>query len=108
MVAGTLQQLEFRGSPDRGPTVVHAELGVDVLGVSPHSVERHHKLAGDVRTVQVGSQQSKHVKLAFAQWLDQVLSAGPAVLGLVKGCQESMDITRGDPLLRPPLSAARP
>ena len=98
-VAGPRQQVELLGPADRSPTVVHTELGVDVLGVSPHGVQGHDELAGDVRAVQVASEQPKHVQLAFAQWLDQALLDGRAALGLVNGCQESTDIARGDPLL---------
>ena len=40
------------------------------------------ELAGDVRAVQVGSEQPEHVELAFAQRLDQALVAtGVAPLG---------------------------
>ena len=94
------RQVELPGPADRRPTVVHAELGVDVLGVGPHGVQRHHELAGDVRAVQVGSEQPEHVELAFAQRLDQALTGGRAVLGLANGGQESADVARGDPAFR--------
>src|SRR5579859_6114103 len=74
-VAGA-RQVEFPGAADRCPAVVHAELGVDVLGVSPYGVQRHDKLASDVRAAQVGSEQPKHLQLTCAQWLDQALSDG--------------------------------
>ena len=41
-------------------------------------VQRHHELAGDVRAVEVGSEQPEHVQLAFAQRLDQALGAPAA------------------------------
>src|ERR1035437_6986769 len=72
-VAGPRQQVELLGPADRCPAVVHAELGVDVPGVSPHGAEGHDELTGDVRAVQVASQKPKDVQLAFAQWLDQAL-----------------------------------
>ena len=67
----TRQQVELLGPADRRPTVVHAELGVDVLGVRAHGVQRHHELAGDLRTAEVGGEQPEHVELAVAQRLDQ-------------------------------------
>ena len=70
------QQVELLGPADRCPAVVHAELGVDVLGVRAHGVQRHHELAGDVRAVQVGAEQPEHVQLALAQRLDQALPIG--------------------------------
>src|SRR6185437_13347133 len=97
---GGARQVEFPGAADRGPAVVHTELGVDVLSVSPNGVQRHDELASDFRAAQVRSEQPKHVQLALAQWLDQALGDGRAVLGLVNGGQEPTDITQGDPLLR--------
>ena len=94
------RQAEFRGSADRGPAVVHAELGVDVLSVRPDGVQRHDELASDLRAAQVGSEQPEHVQFAFAQRLDQSLTGGRAVLGLVNGGQETADIGPGDPLFR--------
>src|SRR5260370_29174306 len=81
-VAG-VRQVEFPGPADRCPAVVHTELGVDVLGVSPNGVQGHGELASDLRAAQVGSEQPEHVQFAFAQWLDQALTGGPAGLGLV-------------------------
>ena len=72
-VAGSRQQVEFRGPADRCPAAGHGELGVDVLGVRPHGVQGHHELAGDGRAVQLGSEQPEHVELAFAQRVDQGL-----------------------------------
>src|SRR5579859_6894870 len=91
------REVEFPGPADRCPAVVHTELGVDVLGVRPHSVQRHYELASDLRTAQVGSEQPEHVQLAFAQWLGQALTGGGAVPGLVNGCQEPTHIARGCP-----------
>jgi hypothetical protein len=54
-----------RPGADRRPTIVYPELGLDILGVSPYGVQRHHKLPGDIRTVQVGTEQSKYVELTF-------------------------------------------
>jgi Major Facilitator Superfamily len=98
-VAGS-RQVEFPGPADRCPAVVHTELGVDVLGVSPNGVQRHYELASDGRAAQVSPEQPKHVQLAFAQRLDQALTDGRAVLGLANGGQEPTDIARGDPLFR--------
>jgi Major Facilitator Superfamily len=98
-VAGA-RQAEFPGAADRCPAVVHTELGVDVLGVSPNGVQRHDELASNFRAAQVGSEQPEHVQLAFAQWLDQALTGGHAVLGLVNGGQEPTDIVPGGPLFR--------
>src|SRR5260370_13087593 len=100
-VAG-VRQVEFPGPADRCPAVVHTELGVDVLGVSPKGVQGHGELASDLRAAQVGSEQPEHVQFAFAQWLDQALTGGRAVLGLVNGGQEPTDIVPGDPLFRDP------
>ena len=86
------RQVEFRGPADRGAAVGHRELGVDVLGVSPDGVQGHHELAGDGRTVQLGSEQPEHVELAFAQWLDQGLLDRAVLLGLGHGRQELTDI----------------
>jgi hypothetical protein len=49
------------GPAYRRPTIVHAELGVDVLGVSPHGVQGNDELASDVRAVEIASEQPKHV-----------------------------------------------
>src|SRR5688500_13237170 len=68
-----LEQLQLLGPVDRCPTVVHAELVVDVFGVGSQRIQRHHQFAGDVWATQVGSEQSQHVKLTLAQWLDQRL-----------------------------------
>ena len=48
---GIRTEVEFLGPAYRGPTIVHAELGIDVLGVSPHSVQRDDELASDVGPV---------------------------------------------------------
>src|SRR5437868_4889245 len=68
--AGARKELELLGPVDRRPTGVHAELAVDVLGVGMQRVQGHDELAGDRRTVQVGAEQSQHVELSTAQWLD--------------------------------------
>ena len=47
-----------------------------------------------------GSKQVQYLYFAFAEWLDQALTGGRAVLGLVNGGQELADIPRGDPLFR--------
>ena len=98
--AASAAEVELLGPADRCPTVVHAELGVDLLRVASHGVQGHHELAGDVRTVQVGSEQPEHVKLTFAERLDQDLFGGRAVLGVAEGGQQSPDIARGDPAFR--------
>ena len=68
--AGSRQQLELLRAFDRCPTVVHPELAVEVLGVGAHSVQGDGELAGDLGTVQIGSEQPQHVELAIAQRLD--------------------------------------
>jgi hypothetical protein len=76
---GSLEQIEFLSPADRCPTVVHPELGVNVFGVGTHGVQGHDEFAGNFRAVQVGSEQPKHFKLTFAQWLDQNLFDGRSV-----------------------------
>ena len=66
----------------------------------PHGVQGHRQFAGDVRAVQVGSEQPEHVELAFAQRLNQILLDGRAVVRLAGGCQQSTGIAPGDPMLR--------
>jgi hypothetical protein len=84
----------------RRPTIVYAELGIDVLGVSPHGVQGHNELASDVRTVQVASEQPKHVQLAFTQALDHGPLDGRRFLDLVNGRQQPTDVARRDPMSR--------
>ena len=71
MVAGALEQIELLGPADSCPTVVHPELGVNVIGVRPQGVQGHHELTGNLRATQVGSEQPQHVTFTFAQWLDE-------------------------------------
>src|SRR5208283_4458580 len=54
------RQVEFPGPADRGPAIVHTELGVDISGVRPYGAQRHDELASDLRAVQVGSEQPEH------------------------------------------------
>jgi hypothetical protein len=64
--AGLLQQIEFFGAADGSPAVVHPQLGVNILGVGPHGVQRHHELTGNFRAVQIGPQQPEHFQLTLA------------------------------------------
>ncbi len=96
-VAGS-RQVEFRGSAYRGPAVGHGEFGVDVLGVRPHGVQRHHELAGDGRAVQLGSEQPEHIQLTLAQRVDQGLPDRAVLPGLAHRGQEPADIVPGRPL----------
>src|SRR5947208_12564104 len=79
---------KFFGPPDRRATVVHTELAVDVPRVGPQGAQWHYQLAGDVRSIQVGPEQPKHVKLASAQGLYQDLCDRRSVLRLPKRWQE--------------------
>ena len=69
MCACALYQIEVLSPVHGRPTVVHPELVVNVFGVRPHGIEGHHESAGNVRAVQVSSEQPQHVALAFAQHL---------------------------------------
>ena len=63
-----------RARPPRATAVaaaVDAELGVDVLRVGAHGVERDEEPACDVRPVEVGGEQPEHLQLARAQRLDE-------------------------------------
>jgi hypothetical protein len=53
---GSLEQIELFGPVDRCPTAVHAKLVVDVFGMAPQGIQRHHELVGNVRAAQVGSE----------------------------------------------------
>src|SRR5207253_9085973 len=64
-VAGS-RQVELPGSADRCPAVVHTELGVDVLGVRPHGVQRHYELASDFRDRKSTRLNSSHVAISYA------------------------------------------
>ena len=87
------QQVELLGPADRRPPVVDAELGVDVLGVGPHGVERHEQLAGDLRAVQVGAEQPEDVELAGAQRVDHALLPRPASSSVPpKAVEEPADV----------------
>ena len=68
-VAAWLEQLQFLGPVDRCPTVVHAELVVNVFGVGSQGIQRHHQFASDVRATQVAAEQPQYVKLSLAQGL---------------------------------------
>src|SRR6266852_1254913 len=57
------EQLQLITLADRGPTVVHAELGVDVLLVGAHGVQGHHKLTGDLGAAEVSAEKAEHVQL---------------------------------------------
>lgn len=92
-------EVELLGPADRGPTVVHTELGVDVLGVRAHGVQRHHELAGDIRPIQLGFQQPKNVALALAQWVDQPLLDAPAAHRRAAGGEETAGVLTVDALL---------
>ena len=50
-VAGSLEQIEFLSAANRCPTVVHAELGVNVFGVGAEGVQGHDQLAGNFRSI---------------------------------------------------------
>jgi hypothetical protein len=56
VLAASRQKLELLGAPDGGTTVIHSELGVDALCVSPHRIQRDHELARDVWSVEVSSE----------------------------------------------------
>jgi hypothetical protein len=56
--------------------------------VSPYGVQGHYEPASDVRAVQVGSEQPKHVQLAFAQWLDQWAPEGVPILVITEPGEE--------------------
>ena len=73
MIEYLLQQIEFFSAADGRPTIVHPQLGVNVLGVGTHGVQRHHEFTGNFRAVQFGSEQPEHFQFTFAQRLDQVL-----------------------------------
>src|SRR5713226_2671782 len=75
----SLEQIEFLSPADRCPTVVHPELAVNVFGVGTHGVQGHHEFAGNFWAVQAGSEQPKHFKLTFREWLDQTLFDGRSV-----------------------------
>ncbi len=113
--ACSLQQIEFLSPSGCRTTVVHLKLVVNVIGVSTHRAQRHHESVGNFRAIQFGSEQLKHFKFTFAQWLDskcllcdsamrplceQVLVDRSAILSLAKCCQELTDIVRRDCVFR--------
>src|SRR5260370_27872421 len=67
---GSLEQIEFLSPADRCPPVGHPELAVNVFGVGTQGVEGHYEFVGNFRAVQVGSEQPKHFKLTFREWLE--------------------------------------
>src|ERR1035438_5038181 len=95
-LARSRKEIEFLGPPDRCPTVVHAELGVDALRVSPHGVDRHQQLARNVWTAQVGSKKPKHVQFTLAERLDQALLLRHPDRGSSTSRQELVDVGRND------------
>jgi hypothetical protein len=52
------QQAEVAATADGRAPAVHAELGVDVLGVCAQGVERDEESPGDLGTVELGCEQS--------------------------------------------------
>ena len=51
MIEYLLEQIEFFGAADGSPAIVHSQLGINVLGVGSHGVQRHHAFTGNFRTV---------------------------------------------------------
>ena len=76
-VAATRQEAEFFAAPNRCSAVVHTELGVDALGVSPDGAQPHDQLACDTGAIKVGSEKPKDIKLARAERLHQALDYRP-------------------------------
>ena len=101
------QEVELLGPGHRRSTVVHAELGVDALGVTPHRAQRHHELTGDLRSGQIGCKQPQHVKLTVAQRLDERLLVPGVVLGADSGRQKAANVVRGDSPVRGVLQQGR-
>src|SRR5690349_12116883 len=60
-------EVELMASAYGGSTIVHTELGVDVLCMSAHGRQRHVEMAGDGRAVQVRGQEAEHVSLPITQ-----------------------------------------
>ena len=52
------QQAELPASAHGRAPTVHAELGVDALGMSAQGVERHEQACGDLRAVELGGKQA--------------------------------------------------
>jgi hypothetical protein len=52
------QQAQLAPAPHGRTPTVHAELGVDVLGVSAQGVERHEQALGDLGAVELGGEQA--------------------------------------------------
>ncbi len=52
------QQTELAAAAHGRAPTVHAELGVDVLGVRAQGVERHEQALGDLGAVELGRQQA--------------------------------------------------
>src|SRR5437764_13372295 len=81
------EQLQLIALADGGPTVAHAELGVDVLLVGAHGVQGHDKFTGDFGTAQVSPEKAEHVQLAFAEWVEQGLLRRAVVVGRARDSQ---------------------
>ena len=62
-----LDQSERLGAPNGGGAIVDVELDEDVLGVSPHGVQRDVELTSDFGTGQLGSEQTNDAQLPFAE-----------------------------------------
>src|SRR5437899_10899839 len=92
------EQLQLVTLADGGPTVVHAELGVDVLLVGAHGVQGHDKFTGDFGAVQVSAEKAEHVQLAFAQWVEQGLLRTAVVVGRARDSQNLAGVTTCGPL----------
>lgn len=52
------QQTELAAAAHGRAPTVHAELGVDALGVCPQGVERHEEALGDLRAVELRGEQA--------------------------------------------------
>ena len=93
---GPRRQAQFLGPAKGRPTVVHAELHVDVLRVGPQGVEGHHEFASDVGAAQVGPKEPKHVQFPLAERVDETLCLRSTERRPLPARQKLFDVTSGD------------
>src|SRR5690349_11056572 len=71
-----LEQIQLCCPFDGRPAIRDVEFRVDALGMCANRAQGDYEFLGDLRPRKLGCEQSQHVKLTLAEWLDQGLRSG--------------------------------